>query len=309
MIEVVQSLAPIVLLIALGAALLRFGFFDNSVRQGLDRFVYWVALPSLFIAELSRAQIDGGEAGRIAGILVAATLSALVVAYLVCAAMRLPRASTGAFVQAAFRGNLMFVGLPVVLFSMPGADAGHIRSVAVLAAAPIMLLYNVLAVTVLLVAQHAVGWRTLPRLVKPLVTNPLILACITGVILSYLPGILPRWLHRSLDLVGDTAPALALISMGAGLVVLRIGGSIGPAVASALVKVAVAPAVAAVLVWWMGLTGAEAAVTLIFSATPTAVASYVLATQLGGDQKLAAAAVLASTVLSLGSLGVILYVT
>lgn len=106
--------------------------------------------------------------------------------------------------------------------------------------------------------------------------------------------------------MGNTAPALSLTGLGVGLAVLSVGGSMRTAMIAAMIKTFVAPAIAVPLIWWVGTDPSQAAVALIFAATPTAVASYVLTGQLGGDQRLAAAIVSVSTVLSMLSLTIAL---
>lgn len=125
------SLAPIMLLLALGIGLQRFGFLEHPMREFLDRFVYWVALPALFLAELSSADLEDGGAGEVAMIVGATTIATMTIGYVCGFLLRLEQRSMGAFVQAAFRGNLAFVGLPVVLLSLDRADAYRARATAV----------------------------------------------------------------------------------------------------------------------------------------------------------------------------------
>ncbi|MDP2932508.1 MAG: AEC family transporter, partial [bacterium] len=68
----------------------------------------------------------------------------------------------------------------------------------------------------------------------------------------------------------------------------------------------VTPAVGLVLVYLVGLSSNEARIALVYLACPVAVASYVMADQLEGDPKMAAATVLISTFISVLSLGVVL---
>jgi predicted permease len=56
----------------------------------------------------------------------------------------------------------------------------------------------------------------------------------------------------------------------------------------------------------LGLAGVERTVILVMLACPTAVISYSMAGQLGGDEGLAAQAVVGSTLASAASLGLIL---
>ncbi len=297
--QIIASLLPIVLLVAAGAVLLRAGFFDGAFRQGLDRLVYWVALPALFIAKLSVATSLGGANGMIL-VFCAASVIAMLASYVIGWAIGLPASSRGVFAQASFRGNLAFVGLPVLVLAVQG-DASII-SRAVLVLAPAVLLYNVMGVVVLSIAQQRFDRGTPLRLVRSMVTNPLLLSCALGLLLAWLR--LPPWppvLH-TLELLGDTAAPLALLSLGGAVATYKVHRHAAAGVACALVKLVLLPAVVLGLSVLVGLDRSERVIVLIFAATPTAVASYVLAVQLRGDPGLAASTIVISTVLSILSL-------
>jgi predicted permease len=241
------------------------------------------------------------------GVLVAATLASALLAAVVAMAVRLPWSDFGVFVQAGFRGNLLFVGLPIVVFAVDGrGDGGDIKSLAIVALAPLVPVYNVLGVLVLLISQHQVNLAAVGRVLKALVTNPLIIAAAAGVLLSVSGSRLPTPLARTLSVLGQTAPALALISLGAAMAELRVRGQLVRAVLAAVIKVAAVPAIVLAACLFMRLTPQQTLVAMIFAACPTAGVSYVLTTQLGGNAALAASAVVTSTLLSLVSLVLVL---
>lgn len=308
---VISSLLPIAILVGLGAVLLRLGFYGEAFRSGLERFVYWIALPSLIISELSRVRLGDIGALELTATLTMSTLATVVLAALGALVLRLPRPATGVFVQASMRGNLLFVGLPVLVFALEGVglreEVPTLTAAAVLALAPVVLLFNVVSVLALLLPQHRLGWAAVPRLVRSVVTNPLIIACVVGLALSLLGLSWPRPIGRAIEMVGDTAAALALVALGGALVTLPWRAELGVAMAAAVLKTAAVPALTYAAACFVGLDGPLLLAAMIFAATPTAVASYVLSTQLKGDGPLAASCVVVSTVLSLLSLGVVLY--
>jgi predicted permease len=112
----------------------------------------------------------------------------------------------------------------------------------------------------------------------------------------------------TLDLVAQPSATLALLSLGGAMVVHPVHGKLGLAVGGAILKCAVVPLIAYACCELLGIHGVDRTIVLVFAATPTAVASYVLATQLGGDEPLAAAGIVVSTILSAASLAVALYV-
>ena len=307
MIQVANSLLPIVLMVAVGAGLVRFGFMAETFCKGLDRLVYYVLLPLAIVARLMASDLFAGSAATLALVLALATLASLAVVYVLAKIMRLDGDQTGPLVQAGFRGNLMFVGLPVVLYAYQGSDEA--ATFAILAVAPIIVLYNVASVSVLSIGHGGLSLKILPRVLRSVLTNPLIIACVVGTLLSLLPVSLPRALSDSINLLGKTAGPLALLSLGGALMFLPVKGRMWPAMVSSVVKVVVTPLLVFGLARAFGLDDQAARIGLILAATPTAVASYVLVTQFKQDTSLAAAGVVISTVLSMFSLAVIMLVT
>jgi len=101
---------------------------------------------------------------------------------------------------------------------------------------------------------------------------------------------------------------LALLGVGATLSLTALRGRWAQAAGAALVKVGVAPLVGYLLVTVFGLSPIELRIAMIYLATPTATASYVMAGQLGSDEQLAGAIIVLSTILSLPALAISLSV-
>ncbi len=300
MVQVVNALLPIVLLVAAGAALFLTGFADHGFRNGLDRLVYWVALPALIVASMVDAPALGGSLRMIA-LFCVATVLVMALSLAVAKALRLSPPSVGVFSQAAFRGNLAFVGLPVLQLATRNDAA--VLSRAVLVFAPTVLLYNVLAVAGLTLARHRLDRRAPGRLILALVTNPLLLASALGIALAVSNLHPPAPVQHTLELLGDTAAPLALLSLGGALTAYPIRRHVPLSLAASTLKLAALPAVVLGLATVFHLPRDERIILLVFAATPTAVSSYVLAVKLGGDPALAAGTITLSTVLSVLSLG------
>jgi len=306
-VHVVNTLAPVFLVILLGLALRRWRFLSAEFMAGLGRLCYWVALPCLLFHKTATASLNGEAVGRTLGAFLIATAACLVVGYLVAWAMRMPAASVGTFVQACFRGNLAFVGLPVIIYALapyPPEEAARLETLAILLLVPMVPAYNVAAVLVLLASRHRLGPGALRRMVVPIVTNPLVIACVAGGLVCAAGVSFPPAIDRALGAVSDMALPLALLGIGGSLASARLRGRWPHLVAAPLVKLAFAPAVGFLLAGWMGLGRGETGVLLVDLACPTAAVSFVLAQQLGGDEDLAASAVALSTVLAAVALSV-----
>jgi predicted permease len=303
---VLELLGPIFLLVALGAGLQRGGFFRAGAVQGLNRLCYWVALPALIVGSLTRGGPGAGAGwagwgGRELLVMAGATLAVAALGWLVASALTLPPAERGTFTQAFFRGNLAFVGLPILL-KAPGVDAAGLM----LLLAPMMVLYNLLAVAVLVASRHGLRWAAVRPLAGEWLRNPIIWASALGG-LAYARGwVLGGAPGETIALLGKMAVPLALVTIGAVLAALPTGAWRAATWLAVAGKVGLSPLLGWALAAALGIEGADRLVLLVGLACPTAVASYTLAGAMGGDEALAAQAVVASTAASAGVLALIL---
>ena len=307
--HIFNTLFPIFVVIGLGAYLRRSKFHTVSFVSGINKLTYYIALPALLFTNIASREVDFGIAGRTFLVVFAGMIGSIILAYILAYVFKFERESTGSFVQAAYRGNLVYIGLPVVIFSFTGSSSeviAEVRQITVLVLSMIVPAYNVGAVIVLLASQNKLD-RTVPlKITKQILTNPLIVACVLAVLYSKIVKVYPLALDRTFDALGAMALPLALLSIGAALVQPREGGAKNWVVfVASLIKVGFAPVVGFIVAKLMGLGLMEMKIALLLLACPTAAASYIITEQLGGDRRLAAAAIVVSSVLAAFSLGTV----
>ncbi len=298
---------PIFLLIALGATLAGSGFCDHGFRRQLERFVYWIALPCMLIVKLAEAPAVGADAIPMAAALGIATVATTLIATAAVCLCRTKPNTAGTFIQSSMRGNLAFTGLPIIALASHGDPATNAKAALVMG--PMVVLFNALAVTALIAPQHKLTAALPLRVARSAITNPLILACIAGLILARTADPLTGPVGQTLQLLGQTAGPLALLVLGMAMLAYPVKNSLKPALASTAFKLILTPLIAAAAALWLGVQGSDLRTVLVFAAAPTAVASYVLTTQLKGDVELAAACIVVSTLLSTLALAAVLALT
>lgn len=305
--QIIDSLAPVFLLIGLGAFLVKIGFLNTEMLKGMNDLAYWVGLPSFIFFRLATVSLQGEELWPMLTVFLSGTMAAVVAGFATVWLLRLPVASWGTFIQASFRGNLAFIGLPVVVFALNGIEGPDVtpaQEIAVLALAPIMILYNVAAVFVLYASHAGSGPRLIVKTVRQVFLNPLIIASVAGLAVAFAGWSFPLYLDRSLEALSRIALPLALLCIGGSLLIVPVKGRLGAALSASLLKVAIAPFAGFGVGAALGSDPHVTLVAVIYLACPTAAASYVLAKQLGGDEALAASTIVLSTLLSMASLSV-----
>ncbi|MDQ8183086.1 AEC family transporter [Pelagicoccus sp. SDUM812005] len=296
---VLESIVPVLILILFGGALARTRFFGDSFFKDLNRLTYFWGLPSLLVYKV--AEIDlRSEAGL--GLLYTMLIvigASIALAYALVFILKVPRESVGAFVQGSYRGNLAFVGFPVVYFALgqEGLDLGMFTS------GICILIYNTSSVAILILHSKDQGTGSpLQAIWKHGLSNPLILACCLGFALNLADLEIPVMARRALVAVGQIALPLALIGLGAGLKLDELKGRLSFSIVASLINVAFSPLLGYYVGRSLGLDADSLKVAVIFLACPTAVFSYVLAEMLGNDAVTARNIVILSTLLSIASL-------
>lgn len=299
---VLDNVLPVFVLLALGQVLLRSGLASRRFFATSDRLIYFLFFPALLFWKIGAA----GPALTVPVPLILGVLAAIFVVWLASLAyIRLAKVApfqAGTFSQVTYRFNT-YVGMAVVLsaFGQEGvARFGIIISLAI----PFI---NVLAVTTLVWYAQAEysGAQKLTLVLKAMLVNPLILACLASIAFARSGLVLPVFLERSLALASSLSLPLALMSIGAGLSLAKLKGRLGLALVSCLLKLLALPLVGYGLLRLLGVGELSLAVALVYFALPTAPSSYILAGLLNSDADLAGAAIVLCTLLSFFSLSAV----
>lgn len=292
--HIAPLLIPDFLLIVMGYLLCRFTALGRPMWVAVEQLVYFFLFPVLLFHSIVRSPIELGSAGRLmgAGLALGATGIALawVLPHVPGLRGRFESRAHAAGAQVAFRFN-SFIGLALAERVL---GPQGLQWIAVLIGVCVPL-FNVAAVWPM--ARH--GGHALGR---ELLRNPLILATVSGLVLS-LSGVgLPTELSTTLSRIGAASIALGLMTAGAGLQMQGLAGAKVLGAAVLLIRHAVLPGVAWVLGRAFGLGAPEAVVLLIFAGLPTSSSCYVLAARMGYNGPFVAALVTLSTLLGAFSL-------
>jgi predicted permease len=300
---ILSSLFPVFALILLGAALKRRGLTNDAFLATSDRLVYFIFFPAMLFWKIGGADPGAGIPWR----LCLAVAAAVVIVYVIStAAMRpagIPAFQAGSFSQSCYRFNT-YIGVAIAINAM---DETGVRLFGILIGFLIPLI-NVLAVSTLtwFSGRPISGRRRFIVTLKALVSNPLIVACLTGLLYSQTVNRFPPFIDNTLQLMSLVTLPLALMSIGGALNFANLRGYLKPSLLGALIKLAILPLVGYGMLVWLQVTGSALQTAMIFFALPTSPSIYVLSSQLGSDTALASATIVVSTVLSFFSLSAVM---
>ncbi|WP_421682852.1 AEC family transporter [Stutzerimonas urumqiensis] len=292
-----QALWPLFALIIGGYLLRRRDFPSAEFWPGAERINYFLLFPALLFNSLATAPLDNPALPRLAGAVLLALGLAWVGLLLFKRLRGWPAARFGAITQGLLRFNT-YLGLAAV-GTLMGPDG--------LAMAALMLALMVPTVNVMsvwaLTAERGVSLR---GLLLPIVKNPLILACVAGVLYNLAGFGLPGGSDRLLGLLAAASLPLGLLCVGAALKPQELGGEVPALAWNSGLRLLAMPLLAWTVAWALHLPVQESQLLILFFALPTAPTAYVLTRQLGGDGHLMAGIITLQTLLAAASLPLIM---
>ena len=145
--------------------------------------------------------------------------------------------------------------------------------------------YNVLAVLALEVFLQG-GKMPVGRVLREIVTNPLIIGCACGLAANLAGLTLPTLLFSPMDSLAFAATPVALIALGGSFHMERVSADRRAILVGVLVKLIFLPLAALSVGAALGFRGVELGTMAITFAAPTSVSSFSMAQQMGADAEM-----------------------
>ena len=288
LLQVLQIVAPVFALATIGFIWVRVGL-EYRV-QFVTRLAMTLSVPCLIFTALMRTEIDPAALRDTA----LASLAAYGAAGAACwALLRLAGLDMRTYLAPLTFGNTGNLGLPVALFAFGTTGLDF----AVVVFAIMAILSFTLGVWVV-----SGGGSMMPALKEPMVG-----ATLLGGLFLVQGWTLPQWMTNTLDLIGQLAIPLMLITLGVAISRLQPGG-VGRAIWLSLAKLAICTAAAFAAGTWFGLPDMALGVLVLQVATPVAVTSYMLAEKYEARADEVAGLVVVSTLISVAAIPALLAV-
>lgn len=289
---ILSGLLPPILLVCLGG-LVRPRLSENA-WAGLDRLNFEILFPALIFTTAAARPIEPASLLVIGPAVWAILALGLALGWLARPFGPARFLDFAGAWQTAWRFNTA-LGF-VVVQALPSTDPA-LFSVIIGLAIPVA---NIFAVSAL---SRGEGLRLGPAMRK-LALNPFLLASLGGVLVGISGLTIPQPVLAPVQLLGQAAIPVALISVGATLnwrALARLDGFSAILVA---IKLLALPAAVSGVALLTGAGAGLAPVLVIFAALPTASAAHVLAAGFGADRKLPATLIAQGTILAAATLPV-----
>lgn len=187
----------------------------------------------------------------------------------------------GVMVQGIFRSNYVAIGIPIATALLPDGDLG----VVALLIGVVVPIYNVLAVVTLEAFRG--GRPRLGPVLKGIALNPLIIGSALGLLAVGLKIKLPSVLESAISQIGNAATPLQIFVLGSFFKFSGLGKYARQLTFVTVGKLVAVPALTLTAAYLLGLRGAEFVAIVACFTTATAMASFPMAQQMGGNAVLA----------------------
>ena len=288
-----NAVLPMCLIMALGYGTRRLGWIRREEISAINKIAFRIFLPCLLYYNVYCSDLSGSfdpllMAYAVGGVLLTFGLS---LGYTLLTE-KLPE-RRGVMIQGMFRSNYVIMGIPVAT-ALLGSD--QLGTVSILIAV-VVPLFNMLAVVVLEVFR---GQKPKPlHILGQIVKNPLVIASALG-ILTLAAGIrLPHILERTIQNVSAIASPLQLFLLGAFFQFSGLKTYRRELVTVSAAKLIVSPGLFLGLGALLGFRGVAFVSLIGIFASPTAVNSFTMAQQMGGDAELAGDIVVITSAVSI----------
>ena len=288
-----NTVLPLLIMMAVGFAARHFGLVNAQATKQINACVFKIFLPLLLAFNIMDTPLDAAVDVRTLVYALITTLLCFGVLFVVVPRLVKQRRDRGVIIQCVARSNYAIFGIPLVNMMYPNADV----SIAAMMVAIVVPVFNVMS-TIALMINGSDQKPDAKRILKGVVTNPLIIATVIGMILWRLDVQLPTVIEKPFRNLANISSPLALFVLGASLDFGKARANAKLLKWSVMGRLVFVPGVFLTGAALIGIRDVALASLIAVYASPCSVSSYPMAQQMGGNDDLAGAQVVFTTTFS-----------
>ena len=316
----VNTVLPMALLLLMGYGFRKTELFSAEFVAKGNRFCFYVLLSCSLFKNLYDSELSAFPL-RMSLFTAAAVLTEFVIAVLLAKHISDEKRQQGVIVQGSFRSNFAYIGIPLstMMFTDEVLSTAARNEISILSVIVIPM-FNILAVIALTYMNEMEDAADLLKnTFYRLRTNPCILSVLSGIAVLLLRMVFPsagfflrdhlNSVYKVIGYLANMSTPFALLLVGANLNISDTVSNAGKLWMTVLLKDVLFPgAVLLAAVLAGGFSQVDYAVMISAFAAPTAVGSAIMARELKGDGELASEIVVYTTLFSIVSLTLIIYI-
>nr|WP_106059050.1 AEC family transporter [Clostridium vincentii] len=277
----INVVLPLFLIISLGYFFRKINLFDDHTLKVMNNLTFKSFLPILIFFNIYNADLSSGIDFKLIIFAVMSIVSIFLVMTFIIPKIEKDDKRKGVLVQAIFRSNFVLFGLPIAISLFGEEKAG---SVSMLIAC-IIPTFNFLAVISLEMYR---GLKIdVKKILKGIITNPLIIGSTVGLFMLATGIKLPNVLESTIGDLSNVATPLALVVLGGSFKFDASQEGMKQLIIGVVGKLIIVPAVFIPISIFLGFRDVELITLLVMFSAPGAVSSFTMAEQMDADGELA----------------------
>ncbi len=303
--EVLNIVLPVFSIIALGFILKEKKFLTESDIKTLNKVTFYIALPLLIAYDVATADFSEVFHLRLIIGLYLAIGAMFLFSYVIGGVLGLDNRRRSAVMMTSFRGNLAYVGFPIIVNAF-GEDALAQTAVVVSFLVPYMLFLVIASVALCNGADDKV--KNGKGVLRSTLQNPLVISSIIGLSLSAIGFQIPYMVDKMVKPLTQMALPIALLGIGGSVDTTKLRGDLKLTGLIGTLKLIVLVLFGMGILYFMGVTGFPRKMGLVLLAMPPAVSTYIVASGMDSDSDLVASGLVVSTIASIFTISIWLMV-
>lgn len=283
---------PIFLIMVVGYIFKKINWLTEKPTEVLNKLVFRIFLPALLFMDLAKQDFVAMWDNTFVLFCAVTTVVSIIFAGLLSLTDR-AKEDRGEIIQASYRSAAATLG---IAFMTNIYDSVAMVALMIVASVPI---YNIVAVLVLSLTspenQGVSGKALFKRTLKSLITNPIILSIVAGLLWSVLKLPQPVIFVKSMTYLANVASPLALIALGASFEFKNIKEKLKPLLLVIFNKLFLFCILFLPLAVYLGFRDEKLVAALIMLGSATTSSSFIMSKNMGHKGIISSSAVMTTT--------------
>lgn len=288
-----DAVFPLLALMTVGYICRRVGFITKDAVSTINRIIFRLFLPVLIFYNLYSNDFTSFIDYKLIIYIPVTVILVIIGSFLIVPKIEKDRMQEPVIIQAIFRGNLVFVGMPV----MEAVARKKYLGLMALAITLTIIVYNVASVIVFEALRK--GKPDYKKMLRGIAVNPLIHGAAVGVIFTFCHIPIPDLALGVIRQMSQVATPMMLVMLGAGFSFAATGKYTKQIFLTSFARLVLVPAILVPAAILLGFNNYEIIVVFATMCAPTAVNTFTISQQMGGDGELAAQIVAYCSVISI----------
>ncbi len=286
-----NAVVPIFLIMALGCLARNLGAIKREDVPKLNKMLFRYFMPIMLFYNIYSSDLSSAVQPKL---LIFAAVCVIIEVLITFAYVMLTEKNPdkrGVKIQGIYRSNFVIIGLPLATALVPNADAGPV----VLLITVVVPMYNAIAVVIL---EMFNGSKPSPlRIIGDVCKNPLILGTVVGIAFLLLKIELPDALLSTVKQIASATNPMMLFMLGAFFRWGSMHKYVKDLIEVCLGRLVIMPGIFLTAAYFLGIRGIAFAGMIAIFGSATAIASFTMVQQMGGDDELAGDIVVSTSAL------------